>query len=92
MAKTSSMVCVLLSHLVVRDVSQPHRRNRVRDHRGWSALAQHCHRVGSGSSQDVGGAGWTDATASSRNMFGARMNKSVKEQTGFCRRTDAHLN
>ena len=68
MAETSSTVCVLLSRLIVQDVSQPRRRNRVRDHGDRNTLAQRRHRIGSGSNLDIGGVGWTEATASSGNM------------------------
>ena len=68
MAETSSTVRVLLSCLIVRDVSQPRRRNRVRDHRDLNTLAQRRHQIGSGSNLDIGGMGWTEATASSGNM------------------------
>lgn len=71
-------VRVSLSRLVVRMISQSHRKNGARARGDRNTLAQRRRRIGSGSSPDIGGTAWTEATASSTNTFNARTNGSVR--------------
>ena len=71
-------VRVLFSRLIVRNISQPHRRNGAKAHGNRSTVGQRRRRIGSGSSPDIDGTGWTEATGSRGNTFNARTNESVK--------------